>query len=301
MTVSVQNAMIGRVKPDMPDDAQVRSVALGVARCAQVPRARLDPAHPCRRIVTLQSDEPAEWQVPEGWAGNLTESRIVFLSSNPSISDAGHYENPLHAEDYPRGSWDDDAIAEFAVHRFGDGDTSPATLDGRLRRMDGQLSPGRVRFWLMVRARAAELIPDARPDRHYAMTEVVHCKSRQEIGVAEAATRCVETHLDPILAMSPAPLVVVLGAKTRDRITDMWDLSAGFGTKAAIGDECRNIAIRTIGSTERVVAYLWHPTGMTAPKTFAGAYPSHLATLTDLTNGRVTVAEAAHSLSHRES
>jgi hypothetical protein len=37
------------------------------------------------------------------------------------------------------------------------------------------------------------------------MTEVVHCKSRSEIGVRPAVTHCASLHLDRILARSPAP------------------------------------------------------------------------------------------------
>lgn len=277
-------------------EARVRRVALDVARCAEVPLARQQATHPCHKIVTLQSEEPTDWQVPEGWAGNLTSAKILFLSSNPTISEPGHYDNPLHAEDYPRGSWDDDAIADFAIRRFGEGNGYPATNDGRLRRLDGTMSVKRTRFWVCVRNRAAELIPGARADQHYAMTEVVHCKSSEEVGVAEAVPRCVRTHLDAIVALSPAPLVVVLGAKARDRIAGLWNLPNGFGTKDAIGEERRNLAIRTVGGNERLIAYLWHPTGMTAPKTFAGAYPHHLSLLGDLVTDRVTVDDAALAL-----
>lgn len=269
---------------------RLRQLALSVARCAQVPQAREDGTHPCRKIVTLQSADPDEWQVPEGWAGNLAEAKILFLSSNPSISEAADYDNPLHAEDYPRGSWSDDAITHFATNRFGEGEGYPATIDGRLRRRDGQLSDRRVVFWLNVRKRAQELIEGARPDQHYAMTEVVHCKSTQEIGVAEAVPRCASTHLDAIIKASHARLLVVLGAKARDRISPLWNLPSGFGTKASTGDENTNLAVRNVGGTDRLIAYLWHPTGMTAPKTFAKAYPEQLQTLVDLVNERIDIA-----------
>lgn len=272
--------------------AQVRQVALDVARCPEVPLARRQPGHPCHKIVTLQSEDPPNWQVPEGWAGNLTSSKILFLSSNPSISETGQYDNPLHAEDYPRGSWGDDAIADFAIRRFGDGDGYPATIDGRGRRRDGELADV-TKFWVHMRSRAAELIPGARPDEHYAMTEVVHCKSRQEIGVAEAVPRCVSTHLDPIVALSPAPLVVVLGAQARNRISRLWQLPDGFGTKDAVGQERRNLAIRTVGGTQRLIAYLQHPAAWVSPKTFANAYPDHLTMLTDLVADRITLQDAA--------
>ena len=52
----------------------------------------------------------------------------------------------------------------------------------------------KVAYWVAVRARARELIPEAIPGRDYALTEVVHCKSEDEIGVFSASAECTSKH-----------------------------------------------------------------------------------------------------------
>jgi hypothetical protein len=105
----------------------------------------------------------------------------------------------------------------------------------------------------------------------------------------------VDRGLDRILARSPAPLVVVLGAKARDHTSALWQLPDGFGTTDTVGrNERANMAIRALGGHHRLITYLWHPTGMTAPKDFPRSYPNHLSTLRELVAGRLTVEDFAH-------
>jgi hypothetical protein len=138
-----------------------------------------------------------------------------------------------------------------------------------------------------VRHRASELLQHpADPSTDYAMTEVVHCKSKGERGVAAAAMTCVDRHMDSILQLSQADLLVVLGKSARQLLTDLWTLGPTFGTqKGAQWRERDNIRLVNVGGRPRVLVYLWHPTGSTAPKTFAGAYPEHLESLRSLIRG----------------
>lgn len=267
------------------------AVALSVARCPEVDAARAQTTHPCRRIVTLQPTDPHRFQVPEAWAGNIRDGRIVFISSNPSISEPGDHQSGAVAELYPTADWADEDIADFVRHRF-DSPKGWATEEGRFRRQDGTLSPKPVAFWNNVRRRAGELLErDATPAADYAMTEVVHCKSKAETGVAKAALTCADRHLDSILALSPAGLVVVLGQRSRALLAGLWPLHPAFGQQK--GDAWRerdNIALVDVGGRQRLVVYLWHPTGATAPKTFAGAYPLHLERLRALVRGEIPPA-----------
>lgn len=261
--------------------------ALAVARCAELVAARATPTHPCHRIVTSQPADDAQFQVPEGWAGNLASGRIVFLSSNPSISEAGDHQSGESPERYPTADWSDEAIVDFVTHRF-DAPHRWATPDGHFRRTDGTLSPRPVPFWTRVRNRASELLGrPADPTSDYAIVDLVHCKSKKEAGVALAAPRCHERHLDRILSLSPAPLVVVLGGKARDQVRTVWELPAAFGTQhAAEWAERDNLAAATIAGRERLVAFLWHPTGMTLPQKFADAFPRYHAWIRDVVAGR---------------
>lgn len=71
-----------------------------------------EAGHPCRKIVLTQSTSSEEFQVPEPWAGHLSQAPLLFISSNPSISDD---------EPYPRWSDPADERVDFFDNRFGPG------------------------------------------------------------------------------------------------------------------------------------------------------------------------------------
>lgn len=228
----------------------------------------------------LQQGDP--WQVPEAWAGSLDTARILFLSSNPSISEDD--ESGDLGEDYPLSSWPDDKIANFMMRRF-DPDAG-FVRDDRFRRKSGEYSKRPVRFWLLIRRRAEELLGQADPNRDFVMTEVVHCKSRSEVGVAEATETCSELYLNRLLKLCPANVVTIVGAKARDRVRAMWSLPEEFGRKDSVGvDEKANLAVRTIGSRQRLVVYLRHPNSRTGLKDFRRNYPTHFEAICRVAKG----------------
>lgn len=65
--------------------SEERALLLKIARCPLIAEA-LQNWRPCTEIVSAQKVASADRQVPEGWAGNLRDGRVLFLSSNPSIS-----------------------------------------------------------------------------------------------------------------------------------------------------------------------------------------------------------------------
>jgi hypothetical protein len=185
------------------DLAEPHDVALRIARCEEIDRARDEEGHPCQRIVELQPDRrtsPDEFQVPEGWAGNIESARIVFVSSNPSISDDAATHVSASPEDYPRDSWGDSRIADFITHRF-DAEKNWTQAD-RFLCKDGTYASREVAFWSRVRKRARELVDLATPERDYVMTEVVHCKSHKEIGVKSSAPHCFAHHFETLTRLS---------------------------------------------------------------------------------------------------
>jgi hypothetical protein len=189
---------------------------------------------------------------------------------------AGDHQSGELPERYPLAGWTQEDTLAFFLRRFGTVPDSPATPDGYFRRVDGSLSPKRVRFWVAVRDRSRELLgPDASPEFDYCMTEVVHCKSKAEKGVSSASALCAQLHLDRIMRLSPARLVVVLGAKARARVMSLWNLPSAFGSALSMAsDPGQSLAVRTLGDQKRLVAYLPHPTGMTKLRTFEQVYLS---------------------------
>lgn len=114
-----------------------------------------------------------------------------------------------------------------------------------------------VSFWASVRARAEEILgrPPV-PGMDYALTEVVHCGSRQEHKVERALDQCLVRYLEPVLSISSARVVVVLGSHAASAFPDL-PANPEFGLIGAF----------RLGRRERLVLRLPHPNRIGPPKT----------------------------------
>jgi len=184
----------------MAPSQRARTVALGIARCRHLASARSDSEHHCHPITSLQQygDNEDIWQVPEPWRGDIECAPLLFVSSNPSI-------DPL--DDCPWNTDDDDDISSYYTGARIAPNFPYSTYRCGLR------SKKTVKFWTGIHARAQELFarPLIEPGTDYAVTEIVHCKSRDEAGVDDAASKCAETHLASVLNLSSAVVIVCLG------------------------------------------------------------------------------------------
>lgn len=184
----------------MVDQATAHRLLVQIARCPNAPTAQADASHPCHRVVGVQTERsPDERHVPEPWNGSITSAPLLFISSNPSIDPH---------EVFPAPPWSDADISEFFDERF-----SKFIKDGVVPlRKEGTGPKGQVRYLVQVRAMARDIFGRAVvPGSDYALTEVVHCKSEKNIGVAKARPVCTAKWLSQILDVSGASVVVVLG------------------------------------------------------------------------------------------
>ena len=139
---------------------------------------------------------------PSRGAAGWRRRRCCSFGSNPAIS---------AVERYPDDGWPDAEIVAYFDGRFGDAPSAPIADGRRVLNSDGSRSRASP-YLSSVRLRARELGLE-RPGIDYAMTEVVHCKSRSEAeGVAAASAACAAAHFAPLLAACGARLVVFLGA-----------------------------------------------------------------------------------------
>jgi hypothetical protein len=145
----------------------------------------------------------AQHHLPEPWVGRLEVAPLLFLSSNPSI-------NP--DEDFPTSAWPNASISSYFQDRFQSG----AVLDGvRFRRQEGSYGPPNA-YWTEIKNRATELFGrTVVAGIDYALTEVVHCKSRGNFGVADALKTCAPEHLVRVLERSVAKTVICNGKWAR--------------------------------------------------------------------------------------
>jgi hypothetical protein len=243
--------------------ANARGLALEIARCPLLAQAAEQPQHPCHDVVAAQPVAPPARQVPEAWAGALLTARIVFVSSNPSISVAKPGSPPLTSEAYPLGASSDDTIAQFLLQRFAPTvRPKPFVVGDRHLQLDGEYATTKTRFWTSIRARATELLEYAAdPNADYVLTEVVHCKSKGEKGVAKASATCATRYLDRILELTPATVMVVVGSKAHLPLKHRLNLP----------QPPYNVQ-RVVGGRQRHVVFLWHPAAFKGPKTFSGLY-----------------------------
>ena len=215
--------------------SKVEKLALSIATCNEIKTACQDEKHPCNKIVLAQKYLGSEFrQTPEPWAGNLAEAPLLFVGSNPSIS-----EDAERGEDFPKigfwGSetthfdWPQERIVEFHTRRFDQGREKPYVRpnaqylcnDGEYRGRDGA-KPGQRHFqkyWKTAFTEANYIFGEEIDiSNSICLSEVVHCKTKKEkkngksIGLDEALSNCTSRFLLKIFEASPASLVVLTGA-----------------------------------------------------------------------------------------
>ena len=210
--------------------------------------------HPCHTIVLDQCAEYDDFQLPEPWVGHIASAPLLFVSSNPSIGKDTH----ARGRSNKRQIWDSHVRlfdADLGLTRNG---IYPLDEDGRFRK-------SYVRHWAFVSSRARELLGrDVRPGIDYALTEVVHCKTRDERGVSECVTFCASRYLQRILDVAAARLVIAMGVHAAREIRRLFDLDAQ-----------QELAVVAGG---RRIAFMPH-SNFRGPRTFAAVMPEHFTKL----------------------
>lgn len=224
-----------------------------IAHCENINTSRKrGRSHPCSSIVSFQNEQ--NLQLPEPWTGKLSEAPILFVTSHPSID---------IEEGFPTQDWSEDDILNFFTNRW-DSKWVKRSPDGKplyplLK--TGKYRKNRVVTWAGVGQRAEELLGRAPAfGVDFAITAVVHCKSWNGTGVAEAAKECAEKYLSRIMQISPAKVIVVMGDLAREFLCNALNISCD-------SVYCR----RKVGDTERAFVFIPLPSDKSQMiKTFIG-------------------------------
>lgn len=205
--------------------SQSEELALSISSCCEVTKALNDESHPCHDVVNWQADqwkpqilqiENSKMHRPEAWTGDIVNAPILFLSSNPSFDRDENYPN------WETGEWPIERVVDFSINRFtsrikrgyGASDGLSAHEVDRTIGKDGELL-GKVTYWNWTRSMVAYIhgkdISQVSAHSDYAMTEIVHCKSKSEEGVKKARLKCKDRFLEKILEVSNAELVIISG------------------------------------------------------------------------------------------
>lgn len=244
-------------------DRKANELLLEIGQCSVAQRHFCGPSapHPCSKILGVQATTDwARFQIPEPWSGDIVHAPILFLSSNPSISEH---------ESYPTGFQDADSLRSYFCERFNgywirDGvyarnaDTSKASYGDA------------VRYWGSIQRRATELWGrPAIPGKDYALSEIVHCKSRSEQGVREALSHCAERYLGGLLQCSGAVVIVLVGRKVLGFWNELHALHSGISlpTLPRVPD-WGGTSLQPLEGMNRFFVYVGHPSGPEKKKVF---------------------------------
>lgn len=276
---NMRRVLVRELTPPAPNEHEL--LLTEIARCPlmQFNLTVEQPSHPCREVVTHQwpgvpvEDRRRRWKrehhLPEPWVGQIDRAPLLFVASNPSLSSfrgaspPPSFAPPLkrigehrrkehsafrHGLAAPKPNWTDGELVDRYSNAFdvwvSGGTAGVADETGRAGKI--------VSYWVAARALAEAFFEDAgdvRPGLDYALTEVVHCKSQDEAGVASAVSVCAPLYLRRVIALSPACLIVALGDRARNAIRSVFSYPAA----GSVSDPMK------IEGQRRRVVFLAHP------------------------------------------
>lgn len=220
--------------------ADIQQLLQEIHNCPVATSIRNGQPGPCQTIVLSQTG--MTFHSPEPWSGHIATAPILFLSSNPSISEE---------EMYPDPSWADEQITDFFQNRF---NSRSGWVDNHLcaLKRDGTRTQW-VRYWAAARARASEILDKPKPGIDFVLTEVVHCKSRYQEGVREALEFCCDRFLDSVLSISVAHVLIVYGKPAKGAI------DRRYGSQLITWHLPEKLAEFRVGNRSRMLVFLPAP------------------------------------------
>ncbi len=214
---------------------------LQICRCPNIAKARADHSNPCASVVGIQVELGDKFQLPEPWNGDIVNAKLLFVSSNPSIDTN---------EAYPTNSWSQKKILDFFQNRFHPDRNWTKEARRVLSKDEQTYVERRVPYWDETKSMAKDAFGRfARPGFDYALTEIVHCKSKNRQGVKSAAKTCFDLWMNPLISLSDARVIIVLGGEANQMMSEFLELDGKIKFHRRV----------TLGSRERIVLFLPAP------------------------------------------
>ncbi len=247
--------------------ARARQLLLEIAGCPVVEQCKAGAQHPCSKVVSALKDMPLDQHfAPKPWSGDIVRAPLLFVSSNPSLGTGGETDSlapTLNDSDQAKVSFFDERF----VHHI---------AAGIYNARDGARIGPAAKFWPATRQRAIELFNSPpRPGIDYALTEIVHCPSKSEIGVQDAAAFCTDRYLERVLSVAGARVAVVYGRVASAAVSSCLGIKLNEDNK-----------VQEYAREGRTTTFAWlpHPNARRT-RTFAATYSAN-----ELSHLRATLA-----------
>ena len=189
-----------------------QKLCLKIAKDKDVKAAFGGASNAYSKICQAQKDSGIKnMHLPEPWNGKLSEAKIMFISSNPSID---------KDEEYPTEDWDDEKICGFFENRFKNG---KKTAGGEKVTKAVSFWTGLIKYTNWISKEADLKIPEiCKEHRNYkkyyaelndriVSTEIVHCKSEKEKGVAACEKDSHKKWTEEIVNLFTGKVIVLFG------------------------------------------------------------------------------------------
>jgi hypothetical protein len=209
------------------DDDTVERLAHDILRCTVVAETLVGAHTPCRAVVGWQGSRLSPRYCPEPWVGHLGTAPVLFISSNPGADEQGAAPKP----DWSLSNeCSDEELFRAADSAFEAGQLPGICAGKYLVDRHGVRHGRAIRYWIWAKRTGRELLGrDAIPGTDYALSEVVHCGTKREQGVAEARPLCTRRYLKRLLVLSPASIVIVIGAHARASFQEELGITIAVG------------------------------------------------------------------------
>ena len=171
-----------------------------------------------------------DFHIPEPWNGDIEHAQILFVSLNPGFTPNELYPNlgnPYWTQlALTSVVFDNGKVEDFFENRVNDYYVRWSTSQGKSQ-FSVRLTNGTYKdipsqgYWNYVQSIADFILNHpAIPGQDYALTEVVHCKSRSTKVISKKCyDECMKKHFKDILNVaSNLQYLVIIGAPTRSHV-----------------------------------------------------------------------------------
>lgn len=201
-----------------------RIIGCGLINCQQ-----------CHPIFNSQGCSDIRYfQVPEPWSGDIEKAEILFVGINPGFTRDELY--PKLNDNYwlqSPGLFDLSKVEDFFENRFNHKNThqkpyvtitnKQGKLSFSVRMNDGSYMNARG-YWNYIQSISDFLLKrPTTPGKDYALTELVHCKSRKIRCIKTGCyKKCANSFFNDILSVATnLKYLIVIGLKIKDHVATL--------------------------------------------------------------------------------